>query len=84
MVVGSVGGGILILAIAVYYLYFVKPAVEPAPKARDVEDTSSVVSTGSPAVASPNGVGASFTNYVQPVRAASPQWASRDLEQTTW
>ena len=71
------GGGALILAIAAYYLYFVKPAVEPAPKARDVEDTNSVVSTGSPDVASPNRVGASFTNYGSPVRAVSPQLASR-------
>jgi hypothetical protein len=38
---------------------------------------SSVVRTGSPAVASPNRVGASFTNYGSPVRAVSPQLASR-------
>jgi hypothetical protein len=40
VVVGCVGGGALIVALAAYYLYLVKPAptAKPAPMARDVED----------------------------------------------
>lgn len=43
VVVGCVGGGALIIAITVYYMYFVKPGVESASK--DMQDSSIITST---------------------------------------
>jgi hypothetical protein len=54
VVVGCVGGGALIIAIASYYLYFVKPA----PKTRHVEDAP-IVAPAAPIVAP----AASFSGY---------------------
>jgi hypothetical protein len=45
-----VGGGALIVVIAAYYLYLVKPAAHPAPKTREVEDAP-VVAAAVPIVA---------------------------------
>lgn len=50
LVVGLGGGAILIVAIAAYYLYVVKPAAQLPPKTRDLE-TAPVVAPSAPIVA---------------------------------
>jgi len=50
LVVGLGGGAIIIVAIAAYYLYVVKPAAQLPPKTRDLENAP-VVAPSAPIVA---------------------------------
>ena len=50
LVVGLGGGAIIIVAIAAYYLYVVKPAAQLPPKTKDLE-TAPVVAPSAPIVA---------------------------------
>jgi len=70
VVVGCVGGGVIVIAIAAYYLYVVKPGIEASSK--DVKDNSIITSTSpvapsrtfmTPPVAS---LGYTFSTHFEP------------------